>query len=248
MHASLAVQLYSVRDGLAQDRAGVLRRMAEIGYGAVEVFDPADDPKGMRALADDLGLEICATHAIALVRQTNRDEIFDAVNTLGTDLVIVPSGIPREEFTTGDGVKRVAELMNGLAEQAAKHGLLVGYHNHEHELESAVDGRHALDVLADLMSPDVFLEIDTYWAAVGGADVPGLLQAHGDRVRLLHVKDGSGSRGDPNVAVGSGAMPVPTFLAAAPDAWRVVEFDHCADDVMVALDQSYSYVRSLQIG
>jgi sugar phosphate isomerase/epimerase len=161
---------------------------------------------------------------------------------LGTDMVIVPGGIPREDFATADGLARVADLLNGIAEKARAQGFQFGYHNHEHELEYMIDGRHALDVLADLLAPEVFLEIDTYWAAVGGADVPALLQRHGDRVRLLHVKDGPVVRGEPNVVVGEGKVPVAEYLAAVPHAWRVVEFDECATDVLDALEASHRYL------
>ncbi|NED98020.1 sugar phosphate isomerase/epimerase [Phytoactinopolyspora alkaliphila] len=245
MSTPLAVQLYSARDRLADDRAGVLRRLAEIGYAAVEPFAPTDDPAGFRRIADDLGLAVCATHATGLMRGEDAAEIFDAVHTLGTELVIVPGGIPREEFATADGLARIADRLNGIADQARARGLRFGYHNHDHELEYIVDGRHALDVLADLLAPEIFLEIDTYWAAVGGADVPDLLRRHGDRVRLLHVKDGPVVRGEPNVAVGEGEIPVEDYLAAAPDAWRVVEFDTCATDVLDALEASYRYLATL---
>ncbi|WP_129667292.1 sugar phosphate isomerase/epimerase family protein [Phytoactinopolyspora endophytica] len=245
MSKPLAVQLYSARDQIAEDRDGVLRRLAAIGFGAVEPFEPLKDPAGFRKISDDLGLVVCAVHAVDLVRGAEPAEVFDAINTLGTDQAIVPGGIPKEEFTSADGVKRVADLLNGLAEKAQAHGLQLGYHNHEHELESTVDGRHALDALADLLAPEVFLEVDTYWAAVGGADVPALLRRHSDRVRLLHVKDGPGVRSGHNVAVGTGSIPVPEYLAAAPDAWRVVEFDSCATDVLDALEASYRYVAAL---
>ncbi|NDL60890.1 sugar phosphate isomerase/epimerase family protein [Phytoactinopolyspora mesophila] len=245
MSTPLAVQLYSVRDHITKDRDRVLSRLAETGYGAVEPFAPRDDPSGFRTVADDLGLQVCATHASELVRGADASEVFDAVSTLGTSLVIVPGGIPKEEFTTGDGLKRVADVLNDLSERAAAHGLELGYHNHEHELESMFDGRHALDVLADLLTPDIFLEIDTYWAAVGGADVPALLQRHGDRVRLLHVKDGPVVRDEPNVAVGEGRIPVGEYLAAAPHAWRVVEFDKCETDVLDALERSLTYLATL---
>ena len=55
------------------------------------------------------------------------------------------------------------------------------------------DGRHALEVFADQLDPDVMLEVDTYWAYAGGADVPALLGRLGDRVVALHVKDGDGT-------------------------------------------------------
>jgi hypothetical protein len=47
----LAVQLYSVREQAAVDRRAVLRRIADMGYAAVEPYDAHLDPEGLR---DDL--------------------------------------------------------------------------------------------------------------------------------------------------------------------------------------------------
>jgi sugar phosphate isomerase/epimerase len=196
-------------------------------------------------VADDLGLQVSATHAYALLTE-DTNAVLDAIATIGTDLAIVPGGIPHEEFTTPDGLRRTADLLNGLAERAAGHGVRIGYHNHWWEIEPRIDGRHALEALADLLAPEVFLEIDTYWAAVGGADVPALLGRLAGRVLALHVKDGPVVKGEPHTAVGAGAMPVPAVLAAAPDAWRVVELDECATDVFAALADSHAYLTSLE--
>ena len=244
MTRPISVQLYTVREPLAADRDAVLRRIAEIGYRAVEPYDPTNDPKGFRPVADDLGLTVSGTHASALL---NREpaEVFDAVATLGTDQVIVPAGIAAEQFTTRDGLQRAADLLNGLAEQAAGAGMRIGYHNHWWEIEPRIDGRHALEALADLLAPEVFLEIDTYWAAVGGADVPALLRGLSSRILALHVKDGPGVKEEPHVAVGQGIMPVPEILAASPDTWRIVELDSCAGDIFEALAGSHDYLTEL---
>ena len=65
-------------------------------------------------------------------------------------------------------------------------------------------------------------------------------------MRALHVKDGPGTKKDANVAVGSGTMRVPEILAAAPDAWRIVEFDWCAGDLFAELAASHTYVSALE--
>jgi sugar phosphate isomerase/epimerase len=245
MTRPVSVQLYTVRDQIAADRDAVLKRIADIGYGAVEPFDPTTDPKGFRQVIDDLGLTVSSTHAYALLSREPA-EVFDAIATVGTDLVIIPGGIAEEEFTTRDGLSRTADLLNGLAGQAAGHGMRIGYHNHWWEIEPRIDGRHAIEVLADLLAPGVFLEIDTYWAAVGGADVPALLGRLADRTLALHVKDGPVVKGEPHTAVGAGVMPVPAILAAAPDAWRIVELDECATDIFTALAESHAYLTTLE--
>lgn len=244
----ISVQLYSVREHMAEDRDATLRRIAGLGYQAVEPYSPADDPKGFKALADELGLTISGTHAGGLVRDPEPGPTFEAVAQLGTPLAIVPAGIPEAEFTTRDGIARAADLLNGLAQQAEGYGLTLGYHNHWWEFEPKIDGVHALEVLAEQLSPQVVLEIDTYWAAVAGAQVPQLLERLGDRVVALHVKDGPIAKGEPHTAVGAGAMPVPDILAARPQAWRVVELDSCAGDIFEALAASHAYLTALAGG
>lgn len=245
MTKPISVQLWSVREQLAADRDGTVRRIAELGYRAIEPYNPADDPKGLRQLADELGVTISGVHAGGLVRDPEPGPAFDAVAQLGTELAIVPAGIPEAEFTTRDGIARTADLLNGLSEQAAGYGLRLGYHNHWWEFEPLIDGVHALEVLAERLDPGVFLEIDTYWAAVGGAQVPDVLQRLGDRVLALHIKDGPVVKDEPNLAVGDGAMSVPEILAANPAAWRIVEFDSCATDIFEALARSHAYVTGL---
>lgn len=245
MSRPLSVQLYSVREQIAGDRDGVLRQLADLGFGAVEPFQPTLDPEGFRKVADDLGLRVSSAHAMGLL-DPDPSPVFEAIATLGTDLAIVPAGITEAEFTTREGIERTADRLNALAEKAGAHGLQLGYHNHWWEFEPVLDGRHALEVLADLLAPEVFLEVDTYWAAVGGADVPTVLRGLGDRVRALHVKDGPVVKGEPNVAVGTGVMPVSEVLAAAPaDAWRIIEFDACATDLLTALGESRAHVAAL---
>ncbi len=89
------------------------------------------------------------------------------------------------------------------------------------------------------------LEVDTYWAAVAGQDVPALLGRLGDRVRYLHVKDGPVTKDDPMTAVGEGRMPVAAVLAACPSAeWHVVELDRCATDMLTAVRDSLTWLTS----
>ncbi len=244
MSHPLSVQLYTVRNEIAEDRDGVLRRLAELGFGAVEPFRPTEDPAGFRKVADDRGLVVSSAHAMGLL-DPEPGPVFEAIATLGTDLAIVPAGIAQEDFGTREGLQRAADLLNALSEKAASHGLRLGYHNHWWEFEPKIDGVHALEVLAERLSPQVVLEIDTYWAAVAGAQVPQLLERLGDRVVALHVKDGPIAKDEPHTAVGAGAMPVPDILAARPEAWRVVELDSCAGDIFEALAASHAYLTGL---
>lgn len=237
-----AVQLYSVREQLPGDRKGVLRRIAAAGYGAVEAVSVLSDPDGMRADLDAAGLTVCSVHAIPSGEQA--DGLLAAAKTLSAGTVIVPH-LPPARFATAESIAGVATELNQMAARAADAGLRFGYHNHDFELSSIVAGRPALEVLASSLDDGVLLEIDTYWAAVGGQDVPALLRRLGDRVRFLHVKDGPITREDPMTAVGAGRMPIAEILAAAPSAeWHIVELDRCATDMLTAVEQSLQWLAS----
>jgi sugar phosphate isomerase/epimerase len=237
-----ALQLYSVREQIATDRPAVLRRIAGFGYGAVEPYDVATDPEKQRADLDEAGLAVCAVHARVLGE--DGAALLAAATAIGADTVIVP-WVELATFADAEGVAKLARDLNETAAKAADQGLRLGYHNHDFELSSRIAGRPALEVLADALDPAVILEVDTYWAAVGGVDVPALLGRLGDRVRYLHVKDGPVTKDDPMTAVGSGRMPVAEILAACPSAeWHVVELDRCATDMLTAVGDSLAWLAA----
>jgi sugar phosphate isomerase/epimerase len=240
----LSVQLYSVREPFERDPGGTLARLAAIGFRRVEPFQLVERAAVLQRALPASGLTVPTAHA-HVVGVADPAEVFEVAVSLGVRTVIEPMVDPAR-WTSRAAVEEVAAELAELAAAAAGHGLRLGYHNHWWELEPEVEGRHAIEVLADLLAPEVFLEIDTYWAAVGGADVPALLGRLSERVLALHVKDGPVVKGEPHTAVGQGVMPVPQILAAAPGAWRVVELDECASDVFAALADSHTYLTSLE--
>jgi sugar phosphate isomerase/epimerase len=237
-----ALQLYTVRDQLATDRAGILKRVAGYGYAAVEPFGITSDPQGLRADLDAAGLSVCSVHAIPVGDEA--EAVIAAARTLGADTVIVPY-LPPPRFADADGVHGIAAELNEASARLAGEGMRLGYHNHDFELSSLIGGTPALEVLAGQLDDAVLLELDTYWAAVGGQDVVPLLGRLGDRVGYLHVKDGPVvNREDFMTAVGSGRMPVAEILAASPSTWHVVELDRCATDMMTAVGDSLAWLTA----
>lgn len=236
----LSVQLYSVREQLQADFQGTLTALREIGLTRVEPFN-------LLGIADELatglaanGLSAPTTHQ-ALV-DVELTEVFDTASRLGVGTVIHPF-TPADQWVTADDVRAVADLLNTAATVAAGYGLTVGYHNHDWELRNQLDGRPVLEVLVDLLEPGVLLEIDTYWAAVGGQDVPALLRRLGDRVIALHLKDGplTGVTAD-QLPLGNGDLPAAAIVAAAPGVQvPVLEFDHYAGDMLEGIATGYAY-------
>ena len=139
----------------------------------MEPFGILDDPDGLRSDLDAAGLFACSVHAAPMGEQA--DAVVRAARTLGADTVIIPY-LPPPRFADADSVQALARELNELAAWTAGQGLRLGYHNHDFELSSLVGGVPALEVLADQLDDAVLLEVDTYWAAVGGQDVAALLR------------------------------------------------------------------------
>jgi sugar phosphate isomerase/epimerase len=241
-NSKLSVQLYTVREAMTEDMPGTLKRIADIGYTQVEPYN-FDAVEGLGDALARFGLSAPTTHAHWVGEDDGRLEaVFSAASDLGIATVIDPH-VPAERWQTADSVIEIAGQINAAALVAAKHGVVVGYHNHAHELESIIDGETALELFARHLSSEVALEIDTYWVAVGGQDPVALLKRLGDQVAAIHVKDGPPSADTKaQVAVGSGNMPVKEIIAAAPNALRVVELDDSSSDRFDAIADSYAWL------
>ncbi|WP_431279548.1 sugar phosphate isomerase/epimerase family protein [Leifsonia poae] len=186
MTGPLGVQLYSVRDDIGPDALpATLGRLAAAGFTHVEPYDILSDTEGLAVALDATGLRAITAHS--KITELDRDAVLAAATRLGIETVIVPWVRP-DSISTREGVEALAAAINDAAAYAAGHGIRVGYHNHDFEFAQKIDGVPAYELLVELLDPAVVLELDTYWAAVGGAEVTELIPRLGDRVRFLHVK------------------------------------------------------------
>ncbi len=241
----ISVQLYSLRDQAAADFTGVLTRLGEIGFIGVELagFHGMSTAE-FNSVIGDAGLVVSSAH----VGNSSPDAFnaaLDDIQAVGCDTAVV-AFLPPATFADADEIGRAAESMNAAAEIAAARGVALGYHNHWWEFEQSIDGRRAWDVFFDQLSPTIFAELDIYWATVGGAEPTQVITDLGDRLRLLHVKDGPAN--DPAaamVAVGSGSVDIAGILGGAPQAaWHIVELDRCDTDMFEAIAASHRYLTS----
>jgi sugar phosphate isomerase/epimerase len=242
-----SLQLYTLRGALEKDLAGTIQRVAEIGFAQVE-------PYNFAATARELGEALRANRLTApsghapLLSQ-DQDQIFAAARDLGMETVIEPY-IPAEHWQSAGDIRATAEKLNAAARKASVYGLRVGYHNHAWELESVIDGQTALEYFAGLLDPEVVLEVDTYWVAVGGQDPVEILTRLGDRVRLIHIKDGPLTTDTKaQLPAGKGKVPVLDVIAAAKSLEvGVVEFDDYSGDIFDGITQSLAFLQKAATG
>lgn len=260
MTPAISLQLYTVNAALEPDLDGGVRRLAEIGFDTVEAFAFVGRSTELKRAFDAHGISAKTGHAFLVQQEVplpdgsvmtapSHAETFAAAAELGLEIVIDPFVGPTE-WTTREGVERVAARLNEAAAEAAEHGMRVGYHNHDHELRPRIDGKPALQVLAELLDPRVVLELDLYWASAAGIDLVPFIQELGDRVVAVHVKDGP-MRDDISTAAvptdqtpaGQGDVRLAEAIAAASALeYAVIEFDGFDGDVFDGVEQSYRWL------
>jgi sugar phosphate isomerase/epimerase len=242
MLPGIAAQLWTFHDLAAKDLEGVLTRISELGYLAVEPLGlHGRSPAKVRELLDSLGMTLSSVHAPFPAGPDAR-KILDEQAELGA--VTLVWSLEKEEFDTPSAISKGVERVNEGAERARAYGMTIGYHNHYAEFSNVFDGRRAYDLLLEQLDPSVVLELDMYWAKLGGADPAEIIGGLGEKLRFLHVKDGPAeTEADYMVPVGQGTVDVRAALTANDAVrWHIVELDRSRIDQFEALRQSYDYL------
>ncbi|WP_207344671.1 TIM barrel protein [Arthrobacter sp. E3] len=238
-----SLQLYTVRRPLEEDLPGTIARIAEIGFTQVEPYNFVATADALAEAFAAHGISAPSGHAPLLAE--DQDEIFAAAKKLGITTVIDPF-IPAERWQDAANIEKTAAGLNAAARKGAGYGIRVGYHNHAWELESKINGTTALEYFESLLDPELVLEVDTYWAAVGGQDPAALLRRLGDRVKFIHIKDGPLTTENlDQLPAGHGRVAIWDVLDAASSLETgVVEFDDYAGDIFEGIAESLAYLNN----
>ncbi len=192
----LGLQLYSVRQQMAQDLDRALAGIAAAGYTEVESASLPQKPASViRAALDKAGLRCVSAHHPFSDLKTGVAEKLAYDKELGCVYMIcaspgrrVPPSSSGTPMTLDDWAY-CAEAFNRFGEQTAAAGVMFGYHNHVPEF-ALTDGRVPYLELLRLTDPKVVtMELDCGWATVAGMDPVALLRDHPNRIQMLHVKD-----------------------------------------------------------
>jgi sugar phosphate isomerase/epimerase len=229
----IALQLYTVRALAAVDLAGTLRTVAAAGYRSVELAGlPDTPPQELARLLTEAGLRPVASHEGIERLRTDPDAVADRLDVLGCDRAVVP-WIPEVDRRTTDDVRRFVAELGVLARTLGDRGVRLAYHNHDFEF-APLDGTTVWDILLAELPAEVELELDVYWASVGGRDPVIEIRLNADRVRLLHMKDRLGGPVPHDAPAGEGTLAFPEIVEAgraAGVAWYIAEQDDPADAV-----------------
>lgn len=210
-----------------------LAAAARAGFRTIEIFENdltffSGKPREVRAMAQDLGLEIIALQPMRdfegmpePMRARNFERAqrkFDLMEELGTKLLCICSNV--SEDALGEPERSSADLAE-LADLAAQRGFRIGF-------EALAWGRHvhdwmqAWDIVRRADRPNLGVVLDSFHAFVRKNPIAPMAEIPGDRIALVQVADAPGILMDPmslsrhhRCFPGQGDWPITDFLDVA---------------------------------
>ena len=194
----LGLQLYTIRDAMATDVPGSLKKVSDLGYKYVELADYVDGkfygyaPLEFKKLVNDLGMEILSSHTQvegAGVTLESAKKMADDHAIIGAKYCVQP-WIVEEMRTTIASYQRMAANWNQIGKIMKEAGLQFGYHNHNFEF-NRVEGKVPFyDIfMKELDSDLVTMELDIFWTAKAGQDPVEIIRKYPGRFQIFHMKD-----------------------------------------------------------
>ncbi|HML45368.1 MAG TPA: sugar phosphate isomerase/epimerase [Clostridia bacterium] len=234
------LQLYSIRDITPSDLDGALAKVAAIGYKFVEFAGffghPAEE---VAAMLKKHGLTVSGTHTGWTEVAEHFEETVAYHKTIGNKNIIVPGA----DLKTKAKLDAFIDMANHFQPLLEKEGIAFHYHNHAHEFHPNEDGQIIYDEL--VARTKLFLEIDTFWAYAGGRDPIAMMDALADRVKVIHIKDGT--QAGKGMPLGQGTAPVKAVWekAKALGIPMVVESETLTPSGIEEAEVCFKYLSSL---
>ncbi|MBY0535292.1 MAG: sugar phosphate isomerase/epimerase [Chitinophagaceae bacterium] len=214
--SNVGIQLFSIPKMLSANPVAAIGMLQQMGYKELELYGPytfsAESAKsgwkqvtGMLGfsgsgyfekssseflkLIKDSGMTTPSMHTDLDTLENDMPALAKAAHEMGHKYVVLPA-IPDARRKTLDDYKKMADSFNKIGAAAKKEGIRFGYHNHGYGIKPLADGTVPLEVMLNATDPDtVFLEMDLFWTAAGGADPVALLNKYSKRYKMLHIKD-----------------------------------------------------------
>jgi sugar phosphate isomerase/epimerase len=160
----IGFQSWTIRESLARDFPGTLKKMADMGYQSIEMCSPPGyqfsgfgpltkySAKEMKQVITDAGLACKSCHYVFDELKKNLDERIAFALELGqTQMILSTFGLPSK--ATLDDWFKAADELNEAGRKAKQGGIQLGFHNHNFEF-AKIDGKLIYDELMNSFNPE----------------------------------------------------------------------------------------------
>lgn len=187
-------------------------------------------PAEFKKILGDLGLSMPSGHTVMTVEHWDaaKNDFTDAwkytvedAAFMGQKYVISP-WMDEKVRTDKEALKRIMELFNKSGELCKKSGMKFGYHNHDFEFTTMVDGIRLFDYILQNTDPSLVAQQLDFGNMYGRENSAiSLIKKYPGRFELMHVKDEIKSAnknegtGYESTVLGTGVIPVKDVLKEA---------------------------------
>lgn len=193
----VGLQLYTIRDAMAADPKGTLKKVSDMGYKNLELAGYANGkfygfkPSEFKKMISDLGMSVLSSHTqveAAGITLDNAKLMADTHAELGAKYCIQPwVNEPDRKIET---YKKMVGDWNKVGEIMKKVGIQFGYHNHNFEFANVNGIVPYYDIYMKELDPKlVTMELDLFWVSKAGQDPIAMFNKYPGRFQLLHFKD-----------------------------------------------------------
>jgi sugar phosphate isomerase/epimerase len=200
----MGLQLFTVRQPMATDVVGTVKKIAAIGYEDSETYgyDPEQGKyyglkaQAFKQLLSDHGMITTSGHydftkffdkpADAMMRYV--DQCIEGAHALGQRYITWPWLDPA--FRTIENFRLLTGKLNTIGERVRSAGLGFAYHNHDFEFADH-GGENGYDIIMRETDPAlVKLQMDLYWVMHSSKLTPSqLFSKQPGRFVMWHIKD-----------------------------------------------------------
>lgn len=244
-----AAQLFTLRNELKEDFPGVLRELKNRGWKAVQIDGLFGySPQEISAVLNETGLETAGMH-IGLDRMKH-----DLDNVIKEAILFKSKDIfchyMEESMQNEEGYKQAKSELLEAIQKLEPLGFRVGYHNHDFEFKTMVDGKNALEyILEPSGNRFIYPEIDTYWIKKAGRDPLAFIKKYTGRTLYIHLKDMTTDGRDYFTEIGTGSIDFESILWWGQKngvEWYVVEQDDCEGSPIDSLSVSLQNLEKIE--
>lgn len=192
---NIGLQLWTVRNQLAEDVPATLKAVADAGYKQVELMNVLKADEVVPA-AKGLGLDV--TSAFIDWQSIGNpdadgapsfDRILEKAKSLGLKHLVY-GYIGKGHRETADQFKGHADRANVAGEKCKAAGIQLCYHNHSFEFAKVDGDKTGFDIFIDRFDTNlVKFEVDVFWVKIGGWNPISTLNKLSKRVSQVHLKD-----------------------------------------------------------
>lgn len=250
----IGLQLYSVRDHMKKDPKATIVKVGEMGYKFVETagFNEGKfygmDPVEFKELCETNGLQFLGSHTGQnLPNEENWDKTMawwdmaiEAHKAAGVKWIVQP-WMSEEGYTSLEGLKNYIKYFNAVGEKCSAQGIRFGYHNHDKEFTTELEGKPVYDWMLELTDPEkVMFELDLYWIDHGGKNPIDYFNKYPGRFMLYHIKDEK-ELGE------SGNMDFNAIFAGDKNSgmkYGIVEVEKYNFDSLISCQKSLEYLKT----